>query len=232
MSHLRSWLVILIGLSLILPYLPIHPAKAAANSFSFAAAGDLSHNLFSNSSFLTLENMQKDPLSATNFFLAIGDLSYDSPGKESQWCNLVKFYVGTNYPFELLSGNHEDGNEPLTQNGLIDNFAACLPDHLNVTPSNVQGGGYGREFYYDYPQTGPIARFILVSPNLNFTNGGYYDYSFGSAHYNWLSSTIDSARTKGIPWVIVGMHELCISAGVEPCKTHLDPSLVNPVNGQ
>src|SRR5713226_8647387 len=133
MRDLRTWVVIFLAFSLILPYLPIHPAKAAANSFSFAASGDLDHSSSTNSSLLTLANMQKDPASVTNFFLAIGDLSYSSSGKENQWCTLVKSYVGSTYPFELLSGNHEDGNEP-TKNGLIDNFVknTCLPDLLKV----------------------------------------------------------------------------------------------------
>src|SRR5712692_8250001 len=140
MGHLRAWVLIFIGLSLILPYLPIHPTKAAATSFSFAAAGDLGHNINTNSSLLTLSQLQLNPASATNFFLAIGDLSYDSSGKEAQWCSLVKSYVGSAYPFELLSGNHEDGNEP-TKNGLIDNFVknTCLPDRIGVISSSLGG---------------------------------------------------------------------------------------------
>jgi hypothetical protein len=44
-----------------------------------------------------------------------------------------------------------------------------------------------------------------------------YDYSAGGRDYNWLSQQIDGARSAGIPWVIVGMHEFCIAIGNLPC---------------
>src|SRR3989442_7933926 len=56
----------------------------------------------------------------------------------------------------------------------------------------------------------------MVSPDLNFTNGGFYSYSKGSSHYLWLASAIDGARSSGITWVIVAMHKPCISAGLYP----------------
>lgn len=117
--------------------------------------------------------------------------------------------VGSSFPFELLSGNHEDGGE--LQDGLIDNFTQCLPDRLGAV------GTYGKEYYFDYPTASPIARFIMISPDLTFTNGGAYSYAAGTDHYNWVSNTIDSARAAGIKWVIVGMHKVCISMGIASC---------------
>ncbi len=124
----------------------------------------------------------------------------------------MKSRVGSTFPFELLSGNHEDGGEILTQDGLIDNFAQCLPDRLGAV------GTYGKEYSFDYPASSPIARFIMISPNLTFTNGGSYSYAAGTAHYNWVSNTIDNARAAGIKWVIVGMHKVCISMGIQSCE--------------
>ena len=181
----------------------------SSSSFTFAAAGDLDANANANSSLVRLSG------SGTNFFLAIGDLSYNTITPETSWCNYVKSYVGQNYPFQLLSGNHEDGNEE--QNGLIDNFAQCLPNQVGTI-----NGTYAKEYYFDYPSSAPLARFILISPGLNFTFGGYWSYGVGTSHYNWLASAIDSARAAGIRWIIVGDHEVCISAGQHPCEIGSD----------
>jgi hypothetical protein len=182
-----------------------HVASAAGATFQFAAAGDHEQTMTTNSSLERLSD------SGVNFYLALGDLSYTSVGEESDWCNIVKSYVGPNFPFELVSGFHDDGRETSPDNGgLIDSYANCLPDKLGST------GIYGKEYYFDYPASSPLARIIMVSPDLNFTNGGYYSYSVGSSHYKWLSSAIDGARASGITWVIVGMHKPCISAGVYP----------------
>ena len=178
-------------------------------AFVFSAGGDLGAN------FRTTANLLKLGSQIQNFFLALGDLSYNETVPESSWCSYVRSKVGPNLPFEIISGNHEDGNEE--HNGLIDNFAACLPDQIGT----IQGT-YGKEYYFDYPANNPLARLILISPALNFTNGGFYDYSIGSPHYSWLSDTIDAARAEGIPWVIVGMHKPCISIGQVGCDSGSD----------
>src|SRR3989441_2461294 len=179
------------------------PLKAAGPSFSFTAGGDIGGN--SNTS-TALDLIAQ---SGSQFHLAIGDLSYSEIAPESNWCSYVKSRVGSTFPFELLSGNHEDGGE--LQDGLIDTFAQCLPDRLGAV------GTYGKEYYFDYPASSPIARFVMISPNLTFTNGGSYTYKAGTAHYNWVSNTIDNARAAGIKCGIVGMHKVCISIGVMPC---------------
>src|SRR5258706_589348 len=193
---------------LFVPFITLYHAvvglKAAGSaSFSFTAGGDIGGN---SSSAATLNLIAQ---SGGSFHLAIGDLSYSEITPESSWCSFVQSHVGSTFPFELLSGNHEDGGE--NQDGLIDNFVQCMPDRLGAV------GTYGKEYYFDYPASSPIARFIMISPDLTFTNGGLYSYAAGTAHYNWVASTIDNARAAGIGWIIVGMHKVCISMGVMPC---------------
>lgn len=126
----------------------------------------------------------------TAFYLALGDLSYgQSP---SPWCDSVESKLGPTYPFELVAGNHDTSD--------IDGFAACLPHRVG----NI-AGTYAKEYYFDYPEDVPLARVIMISPTL-----------FGGST-QWLSGAIDGARALGIPWVIVGMHKVCITMGVKPC---------------
>lgn len=182
-------------------------AKAAPTGFSFAAAGDHAANSRASSSLDLLG------ASGVNFYLALGDMSYSHLVPESAWCDYVKSHVGANFPFEVLAGNHEDDGP----DGLIENFAACLPDRIG----NISGE-YGKEYYFDYPPADPIARFILVSPNLTFSNGQKYTYTAGTARYNGLADTIDGARIAGLRWVIVGMHENCLTIGTKPCEIGAD----------
>ncbi|MFL5625143.1 MAG: metallophosphoesterase [Ktedonobacteraceae bacterium] len=172
-------------------------AQSASPSFTFTAGGDFGGN---SRSAATLNLIAQ---SGSAFHLAIGDLSYSEITPESAWCSYVQSYLGSTFPVELVSGNHEDGGE--LQDGLIDNFVQCLPDRLGAV------GTYGKEYYFDYPASSPLARFIMISPDLSFTNGGSYSYAAGTVYYNWVANTIDSARAAGIKWVIVGMHKPCIS---------------------
>src|SRR6266568_9642 len=120
-------------------------ALSSSASFSFTVGGDIGGN---GNTSTALDLIAQ---SGSQFHLAIGDLSYSEISPESSWCSYVKSRVGSTFPFELLAGNHEDGGE--TQNGLIDNFVQCLPDRLGAV------GTYGKEFYFDYPASAPIARF-------------------------------------------------------------------------
>src|SRR2546428_838847 len=165
-----SLLLAILSLSLFLIPTGGHVVSAAEATFQFAAAGDHNQSTTTNSSLRRLA------ASGVNFYLALGDLSYTSVGEESEWCDVVKSYVGQNFPFELVSGFHDDGREsPPNDGGLIDSYANCLPDKMGST------GVYGKEYYFDYPPSSPLARIILVSPALNFTNGGYYSYRDGSS---------------------------------------------------
>ena len=151
--------------------------------------------------------------SNSDFTLALGDLSYGVTGQEQQWCNFVVPKVGAGYPFELLSGNHESNG----QNGSINDFAACLPNQL---PGAI--GTYGREYFVDVPAEDPIMRFIMISPGLTFPTTGIWTYADGTPNYNWTASAIDGARTKAIPWVVVGMHKPCLSMAQYGCDPGSD----------
>ena len=61
----------------------------------------------------------------------------------------------------------------------------------------------------------------MASPNLNFEDG-VWNYQAGDAHYQWLSSAIDSGRAAGAKWVVVGIHMPCWTIGVHPCLTTTD----------
>jgi Calcineurin-like phosphoesterase len=179
-------------------------------SFSFGASGDLGAN--SNTSAV----LNAVKTSGSNFFLAVGDLSYSDVNPESRWCDFVKARVGTTYPFELLSGNHEDDGP----DGLITRFDDCLPHRLG----NLSGT-YGKQFYFDYPGNNPLARFINISPNLTFPGEGTWSYNRGGARYNWTASAIDQARSAGIKWVIVSIHKHCIAMIGGSCQ--IGPDILN-----
>ena len=74
------------------------------------------------------------------------------------------------------------------------------------------------------PAENPIARFIMISPNLPFPDGTT-SYTAGSARYVWTANAIDGARTASIPWVVVGMHKPCITVGQYTCEP--GPDLFN-----
>jgi hypothetical protein len=78
-------------------------------------------------------------------------------------------------------------------------------------------GDYAAQYYFDYPAELPLARVIMISPNLNI-GGTDYEYTQGREPYRWLTAAIDSARGVGIPWVVVGMHKNCITTGAKPCE--------------
>ena len=52
----------------------------------------------------------------------------------------------------------------------------------------------------------------------------------GNPHYDWLANTIDTAHAAGIPWVIVGMHFPCLTAGQYTCAA--GPPADEPAGGQ
>ena len=188
------------------------PTDAAAppSSFIFTTAGDYGANNHATSVLSTMNPVN----SSASFNLVVGDFSYANLIPETAWCDYVKNNVGQDFPFELVSGNHED-NELSGNN--IDNFVTCLPDRIG----NINGT-YGKEYYFEYPLSDPYARFIMISPDLSFTTGETYSYTVGSSHYNWLSSTIDNARASGIRWIVIGMHKNCLTMGTKSCEISSD----------
>lgn len=168
----------------------------AAGGFSFVAASDWGQT----SNTTAVLNMVAK--SGVNFTLSLGDLNYNYPKvSPSTYSSYVQSHLGTSYPFEFVAGNHDTGD--------VNQLASDLPNRLGSIT-----GSYAKEYYFDYPSTGPLARFILVTPGLGI---GGYNYNKGGADYNWVANAITSARAAGIPWVIVGIHEFCIVIGPDPC---------------
>lgn len=204
-----AFIASLLGLIFVISFVCIKgitTQSQAATSFTFAAQGDYGTGYDPDTLFTKMSTL------GLNFVIALGDLSYTTVGQENNWCNNVKSKMGANYPFELIAGNHEDDSK---DDGWIDTFAQCLPDHLGAK------GSYAKQYYFDYPSTSPLARFILISPNLT-VNGAPNNFTVGSSYYNWLSQTIDEARAAGIQWIIVGSHEDCLSIGRKTCEVGTD----------
>jgi len=128
----------------------------------------------------------------------LGDMAYQSgAGIEQQWCNYVKARVSQ--PFQLVPGNHEAQNG----DGLFANYAACLPDRLNVNGTYERG-----QWWVD---SGPV-RYIGISPNIALPSGNR-QYAAGSSERAWLDSVIQQGKAAG-QWVIVGMHIPCLTVGI------------------
>ncbi len=168
--------------------------------FTFTAAGDYGSG---PATAATLDGIGQ---SGAAFHLALGDFSYSNE-PESSWCGFVTDRVRATFPFLLVAGNHEDD---FGGNGHIADFAACLPGRVPVE------GRYGTQYYFDYAG---LARFILISPGLTI-DGEHHYYGDANAHYVWLADAIDGARQAGLPWVIVGMHQNCISLGSYYCNIY------------
>jgi hypothetical protein len=182
---------------------------ASATVFQFSAAGD-----FGSWSGFTA-SLTELSTTASDFAIALGDLSYGGESEQA-WCQEFKRYFDN---VLLIAGNHDTGQPPFNE-GNINQFAAHCPYSLRER----MVGEYGKQYYFDYPGGNPLARFILVSPDLIFVvdHGERYDYGAGTPRYNWTRDAIDGARAAGIPWVIVGMHKNCIAAGDHPCEIGTD----------
>jgi calcineurin-like phosphoesterase family protein len=185
--------------------------SAVETVFTFAAAGDIGWDEAGSNSKVMLQALQRDKANLS-FFLALGDLSYSTTaGTEGKWCDYVKSYVGSQFPFQLLAGDHED-DDPVR----IGNFTACLPDRLGSK------GVYGKEYYFDVPAGAPVARFIQVSADLIFPPAAKWTYVANNSHFRWLLGAIDGARAAGIRWVIVSVHKPCIGLVGTACPSGQD----------
>ena len=185
---------------------PPPPEPEAEPSVRFTASGDIGAGKQSAAVLDQVASIRPD------LHLALGDLSYDTAGAEQAWCDFVTAKVGTEIPFELISGNHESKG----RNGNINDFSACLPNGL---PGLV--GTYGRQYYVDVPQVNPLVRYIMISPDLAYPSGRW-SYAEGGKRYRWTAEAIDGARSAGIPWVVAGMHKPCLSVGNYACESGAD----------
>ena len=186
--------MVAIGVGLVAVVVLRSSTAAQPGTFTFAAAGDFDDG----------SNFQKTAEAvgthAPDFFLLLGDLSYDQ--QEAEWCahwkNTAKYSK-----LLLLSGNHDSGE---SGGGDINKYVASCP-----MADVVVKGVYGKQYYFDYPANTPLARFIMVSPGVKQL-GFDTRYDEGRQGYQFTATAIDEARTRGIKWVFVGMHKNYISA--------------------
>lgn len=186
------------------PGQPVSPGEPTSDSRSvhFTAAGDIGMGGGAKSVLDVIAGLKPD------LNIVLGDLSYQA-GAEQAFCDMVTRKLGADFPYELVTGNHEsDGHD-----GDIGTFAGCLPNRL----PGLQGT-YGIQWYVDVPQEKPLVRFILISPGIKFANGQTLDYSPGSERWRWTESAIDGARSANVPWTVVGMHAPCFSMGHYGCQ--------------
>ncbi len=202
----RPFVVVLAGL-LGLTAAAVLPAQGAGTvpTVHLLAAGDFNQTAASAAVFDAMK------VAAPDAALALGDLSYRSTPEEL-WCDYAVSHLGAGFPFELVSGNHESNG----LNGNINNFSSCLPNQL---PGLV--GTYGRQYYVDVPRGAPLVRVVMISPNLPYPDG-VWSYAAGTPRYSWTAAAIDGARAAGVPWVVVGMHEPCLSMGAYGCGVGSD----------
>ena len=162
-------------------------------------------------------------------------------GNHDTWADSNSHTYGdgsTGLPSDVIT--HEDGP------GFLDTYSspssglgyasACgLPPGIKWIGSGTSNGGYscktdnsltaptcyGREYYFDYPTSNPIMRFIFISGGIG---GLWPNYSVGSPSYNWLKARIDEAHNAGL-WVAVALHKECLSDGTvhTSCESTFDP---------
>src|SRR2546425_71425 len=217
----------------------VPPANAASASFSFAASGDMGSLTVSTS----ISNLNRLVTDSPNFFLGLGDFSYDPSVTGNTWCGQFKSSFNS---IQILPGDHDTGGHNSANFGETHSYEryvnGCpLSPGVSLVCGPVAGNCYGKEYYFDYPATSPVARFIFASPKIYNMTGvctsspncssqtgqsctdqyGCWPYASGDVHYNWVSNTIDCARATGIKWVIVATHKLCISASDATCSMGL-----------
>lgn len=206
-KRLLTLFAIVVGIALI----SVNSASVqAATSFTFGAAGDFANGTpFHNTA-------AKVKLNNPAFLLGLGDLAYTT--QEQSWCTYWKTTVGYNN-IEIISGNHDSGE---SSSGNINTYTTYCP----YTLTSPITGTYGKQYYFDYPATNPIARFIAISAGLGGSFIGFdTNYAVGSQGYNFTSSAIDDARARGIKWVVVGMHKNCLTMATKSCSdgSNLEP---------
>ncbi len=170
-------------------------------SFGFTVAGDYGQTNYTTANLNYIA--QQYTAKKINFHLAVGDFSYNTSVSAAAWSVYAKSHLPPNFPFEVLSGGHDD-----TQ---IDAYAADMPNHIGKIT-----GTYAKQYYFDYPQGAPLARIILVTPSEVLSG---YNYGKGDADYNWVANAIDTARTAHIHWIIVAMHQYCFVIDSTSCAS-------------
>ena len=164
---------VLAVLPLILSSITTSPATALGageTSFVFAASGDLNSPIrgVGSDSLRSLKSL------GPNFFLGLGDLSYNSSYTGTKWCSEFKTQFSN---IEIIPGYHDTGDDPyLNDTSATRSYEKFVGSHgstygcpysLATNPTcEPKGCDYGREYYFDYPANAPIARFIMLSPGI------------------------------------------------------------------
>ena len=215
----------------------VPPANAVSASFSFAASGDMGSLTVSSS----VNSLNRLMTASPNFFLGLGDFSYDPSVTGNTWCGQFKSSFNG---IQILPGDHDTGGHNSATFGETHSYERYVngcPLTLGVplVCGPVSGACYGKEYYFDYPAANPFARLIFASPKIYNMTGvctsspncssqtgqpctdqyGCWQYNANDIHYNWTASAIDDARARGIGWVIVATHKLCISSADATCST-------------
>ncbi|WP_237563436.1 metallophosphoesterase [Arthrobacter sp. H-02-3] len=182
------------------------PAPSSGEAVHFTAQGDIGVSSGAKKVLDVVAGLRPQ------LNLALGDFTYKA-GIEQQFCDMVTARLGGDFPYQLVTGNHEsDGHE-----GDIEKFVQCLPNRL----PGLQGE-YGTQWRVDVPEQNPVVRFIMVSPGIDFRGGEPLDYSRDSERWRWTADAIDGAKSQNIPWTVVGMHTPCLSVGNYDCQAGKD----------
>src|SRR5437879_8331040 len=204
-------MVVLGTLLLGLVLLGVRPVSVHATSaFTFTSAADYGSFITGNRGVQVLAKIRT---LSSDFHLALGDLRYNTMSATT-WCQTFKASFNN---VVLIGGNHDDGDtdsEPMNTFDYACPFSVLAvplisgPHQGDIDPSGKTA--YGYDYAFEYPATNPIAKFIMVDPLLKYYCCGFpvptsYAYSVGSAEYNWVSSQIDDAKSRGL-WTIVGEH--------------------------
>ena len=131
------------------------PPPPSGESVHFTAQGDIGVGAGAKKVLDVIAGL--DP----QFNLALGDFSYKA-GLEEEFCDMVTGKLGADFPYQLITGNHESNGEE----GDIDKFVRCLPNRLPGLE-----GEYGTQWRVDVPEKNPVVRVIMVSPGIDFKNG-------------------------------------------------------------
>jgi hypothetical protein len=213
--------------------------KAAPASFTFAGSGDIG----SLTTTASINNLNRLVNANPNFFLGLGDFSYDPTVTGDIWCSQFKSKLN---PIEIVSGDHDTGGHNSASFGETHSYERYLSgcsltlgsQNVSIVCGPIEGDCYGKEYYFDYPPANPMARFIFAVPKIFNVTGvctlspscssqtgqpctdqyGCWQYLANDAHFNWTANAIDNARANGIGWVIVATHKLCISSSDATCS--------------
>src|SRR5260370_12037553 len=127
----------------------VPPANATSAGFSFAASGDMGSLTVSTS----VGNLNRLVTASPNFFLGLGDFSYDPSVSGNTWCGQFKSSFNA---IEILPGDHDTGGHNSASFGETHSYERYVngcPLTLGVplVCGPLASNCYGKEYYFDYP---------------------------------------------------------------------------------